>query len=388
MRKLFLKHLGFSLVEVMLAVGVGSIVTLSVMSLMQNAARQKASMERDSDVGVAITYLENALANNDVFEDNFVTPGITCTNYRDDSVCDNLPLVINGAGIAVGGQQVFQAGTRFGRITVGQIRILEIRPLTDTVSANAGTTLPGIIEIEANFNKNDIVGGKKVTYGSGTAQATIKLTTRLTENAAGDLTITDLMYSQNSRTVALQDNCDQLTGAAGNWNFDPTYQNMQLIPYTDTNGGSQDILISGTNIGTQGELSTFGRCNHNYFEETCEDFSRGYDVAVGVDTVYTDNEAVAWHNRCQNANEVVCLALGRQWSEDIENPGVFRCYDQCLCENVLCGPNSANLKNCGQCCAPMTCVLGDANDMANDSTANGICTCGADTTAPIACQTP
>ncbi len=344
--KNFLKNNGFSLAELMIALGVGSIVSLGVVGVFKMKSNQDATRQRESDISAVKYYMENVFSNENVFQNEIV--GV------------NSPVSLNSGGrtIEYSGRTVLASGSVFGKVTVGNIAITEISPLA---TGSAAASRPALVTIQGSFTKN--TNGQTLIGGQGQAQIVqLKLLVSLDSNGR----IQGLVSDTNSRTVSLDQSCSNLTGGS---NWSPNSQSFKLIDPYDNNiaDGLNEIDVT----------SPLGRCAHDFFRKTCEDFNRSglvnpYDGSSIPNNhiTYNNNETLNWDTRCQNAPEVICLTLGKRWVNGA-------CYDFALTDGTECGPSSSTGESCGRCENKPTCCNGDANCNPADCTC---AVCGAGNT--------
>ena len=110
-------------------------------------------------------------------------------------------------------------------------------------------------------------------------------------------------------------------------------------------------------LPTDAWTSSKGRCTHQFFQQTCANFTRNivntFDGSTIPITNYADDgETRPWDQRCENAKETICVSLGREWIPPGDLNG--KCYEKCLVDTTPCGPDSPNQKSCGRCCNKTT----------------------------------
>ncbi len=345
----FLKSKGFSLMELMIALGVGSVVTLGVMGTFKQKSQQDAAIKRDSDISSATSYLNTVFTNKTTFQN-------VVANLGPANVGSPLNGPGNGTGgISFGGSSVLANGSAYGKIIVGPIVLDEIKPLASSTNTNG--TKPGLVVISATFTPTQN-GNKNILGGAGAKTSYIKLMVGLDNNNIVQGFISDT----DSRTISLAQSCGNMTGADSNWLNGA--QDMKLIdPYDD------DISDGLTEITVN---SAKGKCQHEFFKRTCEDFNRSglvnsyNDEPIVIDHIkYQNDETLDWNQRCENAPEVMCIALGKRWING-------KCYDTCLADGTECGIKAPGGNSCGRCCNRPSCCNGDLDCHPN---AGATCEC-------------
>jgi prepilin-type N-terminal cleavage/methylation domain-containing protein len=393
---------GFTMAELMIALGVGSIVTLFSLNIFQQKAQTERAGEIDRDMNSAMTSLEVALSNRDTFRATFIDKAYEAGV--------GLPVVINAPnpeGIftynSISGTRdrvnKFNLNEKYGgqrsRIYWGPIRLVQIVPLADDLNDNVqgleDYSRPAMLVIEVNispFNPLDPTERTTLLGGKGVRTKTLKLTAAINRNNQ----ITDFVSSNNARNVSLAQACAQLPGLGGTGGnegvWDPGWDNAGLGaaflppedarclafvgegtlvppigPNTDYTACTTGLVFANFNGAPDARVSLragAGRCRHTFFDNLCHSFDRSQagpnqltnsftgnpvapiDPAFGG-AGYDDNEATPWPERCVGAKETICVSLGREWHDG-------RCFEPCMVDGTPCGPDSPNNKPCGQCC--------------------------------------
>ncbi|MGZ3670047.1 MAG: tail fiber domain-containing protein [Bdellovibrionota bacterium] len=275
---------GFSLIEMMMVLGVGGIVTLGIVSMMRNTAKQATSLERKNDFVQFANEFGAVFNNADHCRAAFASPNSSVPSLStlgDIGDPANVPVPFalnlgNPAPGATSGVAVYKAGSKWGNsLTIikleftGKTRINTIDPLhqrpqwtmpmhlvvsrrsglklaTGTATSTATSTATAVGALPPGFTNS---AGSEVSSGGDLLEKTFNLTVTL-DGASSKIVGCFGQYQDFWTSAGISTKTSTSTSATTMTSLDIVYKGGNVVVWPDNTYTSDPSIATDTNIST------------------------------------------------------------------------------------------------------------------------------------------
>lgn len=147
--KIFKNHEGFSLVQIMIAMGLLGVISVGIMQVMKTGTKTQTTLETSFELTQALSFIERTLA----------SPGACEATVKDKNLGDTLTAINDYDSDGETVKAIYTINQE-----IGKIKILSIKIDTAMNTTSDGGLTNIIIEFDkGNSGKRDMFGGKTFT---------------------------------------------------------------------------------------------------------------------------------------------------------------------------------------------------------------------------------